>query len=193
MGGNFMFVEDEYCCSNCEEHEETNSHWQIYCKVYKTYYDRKETCSHQRRIRKSEGTGLGCYITTIVCNILGYEDDCEVLNSMRDLRNNYMQQDPKYKDMLFEYDTIGPEIAKCLANDPIQKLVASVEYDYALKPISKLVKEKKYEEAVENYKKMTDVLKGYYDITDEVKAPSDYDYSQGGHGLVKKIGTNPNQ
>lgn len=62
----------------------------------------------------------GCYITTVMCDILGYSDHCFVLNEMRNLRNNVMKKDEKYFDILSECDIIGPVIAKYIRE----------EYDY---------------------------------------------------------------
>ena len=191
-----MNIENEYCCANCEEHEDTNISGKIYCKYYKTYYDKTDSCSNIKRIVKTEEQ-TACYITTIVCGLLGYNDDCSLLQTLRGFRNNVMQNDPKYKEILFEYDTVGPQISKLLLRDffkPEEKepdeFIVSL-YNFYLQPTARLVTEKKYEEAVERYTEMTKSLEDYYSINVKQTVPQDYDYSQGGHGLYKKIGPGP--
>jgi len=133
----------------------------------------------------------GGYITTIVCNILGFSDDCGILNTLRDFRDNVMQKDIAYKEMLYEYDTIGPKIAANLKkdfkdsedNDLVHEL-----YNFYIQPTARLVEDKKYEEAVERYKEMTNALKDYYHIEEDLNIEDNYDYENGGHG-VKKLGT----
>ena len=52
------------------------------------YYPDSRACSHYS-LRGSYGSS--CFITTVVCNILGYDDDCFALESLRSLRDNFMQ------------------------------------------------------------------------------------------------------
>lgn len=180
-----MFVENEYKCANCVDSEETNRSWKIYCKRYKTYYDKTETCKYQKRkVRAEDGTP--CYITTIVCNILGLDDHCVVLDELRNLRNNVMQKDSKYKEMLYEYDTVGPQIANCLREDNDNKEIATYFYNAFIEPTARLTVSRKYEEAVSKYYAMTEKLRDYYGLVIDNTDIDNYDYTQGGHGYVKK-------
>ena len=194
-----MYVEYEYQCANCTEHEDTKDSWKIYCKYYKTYYNKDEKCDHQQRIVKGE-EGTPCYITTMVCNLLGYDDNCGILETLRSFRDNVMQKDSKYKEILFEYDTVGPKIANYLLEDYKVKPEETEEFvvlihNFYLQPTVNLINEKKYDDAVARYSEMTKSLKEYYSIDSDNKGIENYDYKHGGHGKrhgkMKKIGEYP--
>ena len=154
------------------------------------YYPDDSTCSYYKN-KDSYVPGSTCFITTIVCNLLGYDDDCSILNTLRGFRNNFMQKDAKYKQALYEYDTVGPIIAKNLEKDykdePDKEMVIAL-YNFYIQPTARLVKENKYEEAVTRYMEMTKSLEDYYGINNIEIAPDDYDYTLGRHG-VKKLGS----
>lgn len=176
-------------CGNCEyfkDEDDDNKYfdknWAKYekghCVMYGWYYWADDTCSRQRDI----GYSSSCYITTVVCNILGYSDDCGVLNSLRNFRNNVMQKDEKYTKTLYEYDTVGPKIARKLQEEKDVELATAL-YNFYLLPTALLVQDKKYDEAVTRYEEMTTGLKDAFGIED-VEVLENYDISKGGHGLV---------
>ena len=137
-----MYVPNEYKCANCDEHEDTENSWQIYCGYYKSYFDKTETCQHHSRIKRSEDSE-NCYITTIVCSLMEEKDKCSVLETLRDFRKNVMQKDPKYKDILYEYDTVGPQIAKNLEENQEYDLANGLLGFYII-PTVYLIREKCY-------------------------------------------------
>lgn len=56
---------------------------------------------------KANSKGL-CHITTIVCDVLGYADDCSVLEKLRHFRDTWLKE--FYPFHLAEYHTIAPAI-----------------------------------------------------------------------------------
>ena len=91
-------------------------------------------------VYKRNDSTSGCYLTTIVCSVLNKEDDNKVLNSLRNFRDHTLQKNKEYYDM------------------------SNYLYEKFLKPISKLIEEKKDIEAIERYKIMTLALINYYGI-----------------------------
>lgn len=148
------------------------------------YYPDDKICSYYKE--KSYNPGGGCYITTIVCDILGYDDKSPVLETLRSFRTNIMQQDPKYAPILHEYDTVGPQIANCLRQE--EPGLVSMIFEKYIGPTAKLINDNKHNEAVNKYKEMTKSLEDYYGIRYDGIVPSDYDYTKGGHGYMKKLG-----
>ena len=174
------------CCGNCTSYDNGEE----YCEYYKIYCKPTETCSHQEN-KREYGDDSSCYITTVVCNILGYSDDCEVLQNLRSFRNNVMQKDEKYKSLLFEYDTIGPKIANELSinfRDASDKEMIEGLYENSIKVVSTLIVDKKYDEAVAKYVRMTNILAEFFGIKSEEVVPVNYNYENGGHGklLIKE-------
>ena len=53
-------------------------------------------------------------MTTLVVNTLGYDDNCDFLKTLRSFRDNVMRKNPKYQDLLMEYDSLGPKLVKCI-------------------------------------------------------------------------------
>lgn len=132
----------------------------------------------------------GCYITTLICSILGYTDHCYVLTEMRSFRNNIMQKEAKYFDILLEYDVIGPIIAKRIYEEYCKmgnKDMWTRFYQLYLLETADLISLEKYEEAVCKYKQMMSTLKTYFGIhdVDLTTYQENYDMSKGGHGRLK--------
>ncbi len=147
---------------------------------------RKEEEERRRKEEEEEEENRGgCYLTTITCEMLGFDDNCDVLETLRRLRKDFMQRDPKYRDLLFEYDTVGPKIAEAIREDADYELINGM-YDFYILPVVDKVKEKKYDDAVDKYVKMTRALENYYGINFDGKVSENYDYTTGGHGKLIK-------
>lgn len=160
-----------------------------HCIMQKScYYPDDRTCSYYQN-KASYVPGGGCFITTIVCDMLGFDDKCNILETLRGFRNNVMQKNPEYKDVLYEYDAVGPEIAKAIRDEEDFELINGM-VDFYIIPTVNRIREKKYDDAVSIYKHMTKSLEAYYGIKYDVKAPDDYDYTNGGHGERKLGGYN---
>lgn len=179
-----MYVAYENQCGNCKYYDYQGDNTKGYCSYYREYYYPGEECSHQDPRQKSYSSGP-CYITTIVCTLLGQKDDCEILRTLRKLREQ-MQQNPECRNLLYEYDTVGPQIAKCLEEDKDYEL-ANGMLDCYMIPTVYLTREGKYEEAIKKYATMTRALENYYGIKFDEKVPENYDQKNGGHGYVKTI------
>ncbi len=81
-------------CMDCEQHNiylvKNN---QFYCPKMKRYVSLNERSCNTYFVKKDRNKvdqrpSTGCYITTAVCHILGYEDDCTVLETLRGFRDN---------------------------------------------------------------------------------------------------------
>lgn len=148
------------------------------------YYPDDQICSHYQN-KESYVPGGGCYITTIICDILGYDDKCNILETLRSFRKDVMQKSPEYKELLYEYDTAGQQISQAIKEDTDLELINGM-LDFYIIPTVNLIKEKNYSEAVLKYKNMTRSLENYYGIEYNGEVPTNYDYKNGGHGYQKK-------
>lgn len=170
-------------CGSCRHYEFAGDNKKGFCTWYGSYYYPDDNCSHQSTSAPS------CYITTMVCGILGFKDDCEPLNILRGFRNNYLQQDVVYQPLLMEYDVIGPMIAEniekqyCETHDrtPWEQC-----YNKYLVPTIDCIRQNNYEKAISQYTKMVNVLKDYFGLQDINVNEEDYDFTVGGHGYIKK-------
>lgn len=172
-------------CGGCIEYDYQGDNKKGYCSWYKSYYYPGDSCSHQKPREQSSS----CYITTIICDKLGYSDDCGVLNTLRSFRDNVMQKNCKYCKTLFEYDVIGPKIAKMIKEDTTsdQELWISF-YNFYLSSATNFILEGDHNAAVTRYSEMVNALKEYYGIKEDiVEIAKDYDMSQGGHGKMKLL------
>ncbi len=105
----------------------------------------------------------GCYITTMACKILGLEDDCEVLTSLRRLREEYLKSFEDGIRILQEYDQIGPIISLLIQNE--SKEFVEVLFEKFLIPCKEYVVAKLYPEATLIYQNMFMELKCRYGLS----------------------------
>lgn len=181
----------DYQCGNCQYYDSGGytpdkypSYYKGYCSWYKTYYYPGNSCNHQRT---RDNNNSNCYITTIVCDVLGKNNNDEVLTTLRYFRDEIMQKDEKYYDTLREYDVVGPIIAKNIAkdfNEDKDTSIWEIIFNNYILPVANYIKNNTYDLAVSKYKEMVTNLKEYYSITNEDTLIDNYDMSRGGHGKV---------
>ena len=150
----YTFRQNDYYCSKNSNYVNSDTYYK-YCRNYD--YD---DCP----VYKRNDSTSGCYLTTIVCSVLNKEDDNKVLNSLRNFRDNTLQKNKEYYDILKSYDIVGPIISESINLDKDRFIMSNYLYEKFLKPISKLIEEKKDIEAIERYKIMTLALINYYGI-----------------------------
>lgn len=153
-----------------------------FCTWFRASYYPDDHCDSHYRSRGSSGSN--CYITTMICNILGQEDTCEALETLRSFRNDVLQKDENYAPILHEYDTVGPKIAEKLSTED-KDFVQNI-YDCFIVSIVSYIQQEKKEEAISKYVEMTKSLEDCYGISYDNKMPLVYDYKNGGHGIYQK-------
>lgn len=184
------FFGGDYYCIKQEKAVSTDT-YNKYCRDY-NYRE----CSIFKHTESS-----GCFLTTIVCQILGKKDNDEILANFRIFRDNILQPNQKYHDILKEYDVIGPMLVDCISNDNDKEKLATCLYNNVMGKINTQIKQKQYDEAVESYYIMTLSLINYYglkheynQIKDNNYEYTDFDPKTAGHGLrLKRTKIKPNQ
>ena len=186
-------------CSYCKDGS-TFLSTRYYCTVSgkdqlipESYYD---YCRHDYKAtlcpfyNEYGPSSSGCFITTVVCDILKNKDDSDILNTLRKFRDEVLKSDDKYNEILKIYDSIGPVLAYKLQSSDNNIELAKEIYDNSLKPISDLVKEGLNDRAVKHYLYLTlylvnsfgykDVYNGLYD--NNFGYLDDFDEQEAGHG-----------
>lgn len=204
MACEFYYFCSDHKCSLAGRYGETisNSTYSSYCKynnkncdIYRN--DHNKTNNNSNNPNNKNYNGPGCFITTIVCNILGKKDDDDVMKKLRYFRDNVLQNDKnngKYDDILKKYDTIGPILSNCINKDKNRLNIATIIYNNILTPISSKIEQKRYDEACEDYYIMTLYLINYYGLKHlyNEQADNNYGYTEkefnrntSGHGKRK--------
>ena len=151
-----------YCSKKGENHYAHDSKCNFFCEAYS-----RSSGSRQNMFDYSKGHSgtSGCYLTTIMCQILEYPDNNYYLNTLRRFRDNTMKKDDNLIPYLVAYDTLGPMIATKLEKDPNNKEIAtSLFATYITKAVS-AIEEEKTKEAINIYCAMTESLAEHYHIT----------------------------
>ncbi|MDO4963434.1 MAG: hypothetical protein Q4E75_05020 [bacterium] len=173
-----------YCDKKGEWHLATDVECYRFCRAYS-----RDDNSIKNAIEYSNShSSSGCYLTTMICDILKLDDNNMYLNTLRGFRKNILQKDDKYKAMLVEYDIIGPKISEALKNDPLKEKIALVNFENYIKKIKVLIDNKENENAINLYKQMTNNLKVFYNINDNVTTLQidNADIKASGHGIYKQ-------
>lgn len=169
-------------CLQCEymDLSNTNSFGDAWCKVRKTYYSPySPVCKDVSYVDDSDDTrekeyennysnddternnGADCYLTTAMCDVLGYGDDCYYLKMLRDFRDHYMMKDKDCLELLIEYEVIGPIISKHILND---KETANIMLDNYITKAILFIRKNEFKKAIEVYKEMVYYLKDKYHL-----------------------------
>lgn len=166
--------------------------YQYECKAgEKPQYPESDYAENCKKFKEKpyQAVGIDCFITTALVHILKMDDKCIELETLRAFRHNYMQKRPECADMLKQYDTVGPIIAKVLYSLPkdVQYNEASHIFKVYIKGSVNYIAKGKYEEAVELYSMMTNTLvrKYLFSYTVGEELWNKIDSSNAGHGKIK--------
>lgn len=153
-------------CGECKFLDMSDSRYgDYYCSIDHKYYSTSRiACNRDFQKRESSSSG-NCYITTAVCHLIGYNDNCFILNKLRNFRDNKMKKDVDCYAMLKEYDVVGPEIVKSMHIDPNKRLVAAALLTKYIIPAVNSIVNNNDTMAIETYVNMTQALKEYYGIS----------------------------
>lgn len=137
-----------------------------------------------------------CFITTMACEILGLPDNHEVLNTLRAFRDNVLQKNKKYTEILKVYDAIGPMVADSIRNDENREQIALDLYKSSLLPIVEEIKNNNHTRAIKHYLYMTLFLVSEYNLRNTYNALKEVDFgfanfdqAKAGHGRKLARGT----
>lgn len=156
-----------------------------WCEAYgRSTYARENMYNNSR----SHYSGGGCYLTTVMCEILGFPDDNYYLQTLRTFRDTVLKQNIKYYPLLVTYDVIGPNIALQLSNDENKEQIATTMVNNYISKAVTAIEEKKHEEATNIYVAMTNALAEKYNINTSIITinPEEIDFESLGHGRTKK-------
>lgn len=134
------------------------------CYRYVEAYSRSNSGRENLYDNSRSHQSSGCYLTTAMCNILGYQDDNYYLNTLRTFRDKTLKKNHKYIHLLLMYDAFGPLIATNLKNDPYNKDIATSLFNGYITKAVTAVENEKIEEAVNIYIAMTYTLSERYNI-----------------------------
>lgn len=154
-------------CGNCAHYDlNQKEYWgdRYYCTKTCKYKESNDKACYNFVERPEKGyQPAGCFITTAVCEVLGYSDDCEILLTLRNFREKYLKTTKEGRAILQEYDQIGPIISYYLRKEPmIDSIILTTKY---IIPCVDLIKKQKYFAAVLLYISMVQSLKEKYKLT----------------------------
>ena len=172
-----------WCETKGENHKGSDPRCSSFCEAY------SRSNSARQNLYDYTPSGGGCYLTTIMCSILGYPDNNYYLNTLRKFRDNVMQKNPEYIPLLVTYDIIGPTIAYELNHDKNREEIAKVFFDRYITKAVGAIEEGKEKEAINIYKAMTDTLAKSYVTNMATIDISKFDYNKEtlGHARVRKL------
>ncbi len=125
-------------------------------------YSNTRNYSTSSRTTSSSSSSSGCFLTTATCRVMGFEDDCDVLQAYRKYRDNILLSDSDGFSIIQEYYRIAPNIIKQIDAQPNSYEIYKKMWDNYLSVGYKLLQEKKYTDAKQLYIKLvTELLQEY--------------------------------
>lgn len=157
-----------YCEKKSERHLATDPSCRRSCYAYK----RSNSAINNAIDFSKSHSSSGCYLTTIMCKILNYPDNCYYLQMLRTFRDTVMKTNINYYPLLYTYDVIGPIIANKLEHDPNRIEIANVMFSKYIINAVTAIEESKEKEAINTYIAMTNALGEKYNIDTSIIMPN---------------------
>jgi len=103
-------------------------------------------------------------LTTVVCQVLSYEDDCFALENLRKFRSEVLEKTDSGKKLLVEYKKVSDLIIPNIESDEEKENVCCYVYDNYIIHVNKLVEESKNDAAIDKYTEMVNYFINKYCI-----------------------------
>lgn len=162
---------------------------EAYCSEYHKYYNpNSKACSTYFVYDDARNNNPGCYLTTLVCEIMGMDDNSSYLQTLRNFRENYMKKEPSLYPILYEYDIVGPVIVDNLKEDSFKHIRGLMMLENYIKPIVQKINNQEYSVAIDKYVEMVTDLKDFYHIdTPNIEIQENINLESLGKGHKLKI------
>lgn len=98
------------------------------------------------------GDDGGCFITTAVCEVMGYADNCHALSTLRQFRDTWLTDN--HPDEISTYYTTAPSIVEKLGKMVDKEALYGMFYTKYLLPAVRFIEHGEYEAAYETYKRL---------------------------------------
>lgn len=177
-----------YCKITGEKVEVPSAMGENYC----CNYNKSGECARYKEYGGPKSGG--CFITTITCGVLKKDDNDPVMEGLRKFRDNVLQKDEKFSDVLKIYDRIGPIISCRINHDKNRDEKAAYLYS-RLEEFVRIINDGEYEKASRRYIMMTLRLICEYGLQDmyrEIREDDfgfedgEFDITKAGHGRISK-------
>lgn len=172
-----------YCDRKGERRYASDAKCYSFCEAYgRSTYSRENMYENSRSHQSS-----GCYLTTTMCNILGYPDNNYYLETLRRFRNTVLQTNYKYIPLLLSYDIIGPQIAYELEKDENKYEIATNLFNKFITTATTAIENNKTNDAINIYTAMTQSLAERYNINTNIEMinPNELNINELGHGKLR--------
>ena len=172
-----------YCDRKGERHYACDPKCYSFCEAY----SRSNSARENMYDNSSSHSSSGCYLTTVMCNILGYPDDNYYLQTLRTFRDTTLKNDIKYYPLLLTYDIIGPQISEKLSHDESRNTIAKRLFNCYITKAIDAIEHNDTPTAVNIYVAMTHSLARKYNINTLIIYPNynTIDISTLGHGRTR--------
>jgi hypothetical protein len=100
----------------------------------------------------------GCFVTTAVCDILGKNDNCFELETLRKFRDEKLLPDENLKHLVFDYYEMSPKLVKKIMNSSKRYELAQYLLNEYINVIIKKIENQEKIEAINLYKQMVDEI-----------------------------------
>ena len=121
-----------------------------------------KNCRYFREAPQNQSSG--CFITTVVVNVLKHDDNCKILSTLRRFRDDVLTTDEDGLSLLRMYDVLGPQISECISNDEDKLLLSYKLFANFIAPAAEFVKKCDFEKAKCLYVRMVHFLQIRYNI-----------------------------
>jgi hypothetical protein len=135
------------------------------CNCDGSHIDRHCSCDRCNSQEPSSSSG-GCFLTTVVCSVLGYDDNCIALDNLRNFRSNFLEKTGDGRALLSEYGKISNIVAPKILSDDNKDTLCDYVYNDYIMPVNVLVNANRNEDAVEKYKEMVTYFMERYGINE---------------------------
>ena len=110
----------------------------------------------------SDDDDMGCFLTTACVHHKKLTDDCKELNTLRDLRDNFMMTNEEGREIVRNYKQIGPRLIQSINSFENREEIYEYMYQQLVLPSVKMVEEGKKAQAVEYYQDFVNGLTAKY-------------------------------
>ena len=150
-------------CIDCrEKFEITNNQYEFYMSKNLQPPKRCKSCIQRkngnRTTKKPSSSGSWCFISTVICEYFGKEDDCEELTILRDFRDNWLRNQSNGEELIKKYYETAPIVVKALKESENYSNYCEKLWGKYLQPCLSFIENKEYELCKNHYIEMFNYL-----------------------------------